>query len=225
MLAIDYWSYSLELSGSRIPDVSALESLAIKSLDYAVHRPKLSTVEAGLLLLQRKTENCWPMTAQMVAVGQDVGLHRDCSDWDIPDWEKGLRKRLAWALIMQDKWASLVCGRPSHIFQADWAVRPLTEQDFPENILDENDEEGSTEVEKGRTLYMCMVHLSQILTDILACLYSGATNEDKGSDGTNTSTQTLMKAKPLQIRLKKWYANLPEPLMRGLKVPWNLSEV
>lgn len=209
ILALDYWSYSPELSGSSGPAVEPLESLATKSLGYALHRPKLSTVEAGLLLLQRPSEKLWPLTAQMVAVGQDIGLHRDCSNWDIPDWEKGLRKRLAWALFMQDKWASLIHGRPSHILQADWAVQPLAEEDFPENFTDENDEDGSTEVEIGRTLFTCMVLLTQILSDILTTLYSGASEENTSCSGSVATKDVLMKAKPLQIRLKKWCASLP----------------
>ena len=212
MLATDYWSYSPELSGSQAPNVSLLESLALKSLNYAVHRPKLSTVEAGLLLLQRSSKASWPLTAQMVAVGQDVGLHRDCSDWDIPEWERGLRRRLAWALFMQDKWASLMRGRPSHIFKADWKVKPLLEQDFPENFADENDEEGSTEVEKGRTLFTCMVSLTQILSEIQESLYSRPAEENMELNHSSPTSHVLMKAKPLQIRLREWYAKLPHSL-------------
>ena len=212
ILATDYWSYSLELSASAAPDVKSLEILAWKCLNCAIYRPKLSTVEAGLLLLQRSNQRSWPLTAQMVAVGQDLGLHRDCTSWDIPGWEKGLRKRLAWALFMQDKWCSLMQGRPSHIFKADWSVQPLVEQDFPENFADENEEEGSTEVEKGRTLYTCMVALTEILSDILISLYSGTTEEDLVRQYPNETTQILMQAKPLQIRLKEWYAKLPQCL-------------
>ena len=212
ILATDYWSYSLELSGSASPDVKSLESLAWKCLNCAIHRPKLSTVEAGLLLLQRSNQRSWPLTAQMVAVGQDLGLHRDCAGWDIPGWEKGLRKRLAWALFMQDKWCSLMQGRPSHIFKADWSVQPLLEQDFPETFADENEEEGSTEVEKGRTLYTCMVSLTEILSDILVSLYSGRPEEGETRQYPNETTKILMQAKPLQIRLKEWYAKLPQCL-------------
>ena len=212
ILATNYWSYSPELSGSPLPNVKSLDGLALKSMNYAIHRPKISTVEAGLLLLQRASETSWPLTAQMVAIGQDLGLHRDCSDWDIPGWEKGLRKRLAWALFMQDKWASLVQGRPSHIHKTDWGVQPLVEQDFPENVADENEEDGSTEVEKGRKLFTCMVSLTQILSDILASLYSGAAEEDFSRHQHNVTTSVLMKAKPLQIRLKEWCAKLPHCL-------------
>lgn len=148
----------------------------------------------------------------MVAVGQDLGLRRDCSGWDIPEWEKGFRKRLAWALFMQDKRASLIHGRTSHIFQTEWAVKSLEERVFPENYADENDEEASSEVERVRTLYTCMVFLTQILSDILASLCSGASGEDVDQDQSNKITRTLIKVKHFQMRLKEWHAKLPDCL-------------
>lgn len=212
ILATNYWTYSSDLSYSSVPNVALLEKLALKALNYAVCRPKLSIVEAGLLLLQRSGRASWPLTAQMVAVGQDLGLHRDCSMWDIPGWEKGLRKRLGWALYMQDKWASLVHGRPSHISANDWAVHPLNDQDFPENFADEDDEDGSTEVVKGRSIFICMTSLTVILSDVLSTLYSRVAEEETERQSSDTTTYVLMKAKPLQIRLKEWYFGIPESL-------------
>ncbi|KAL8824338.1 MAG: hypothetical protein Q9191_005125 [Dirinaria sp. TL-2023a] len=148
----------------------------------------------------------------MVAVSQDLGLHRDCSNWNIPEWEKGLRKRLSWAVIMQDKWAALVHGRPSHIYRSDWSVGPLSDQDFPETFADENDEEGSTEVETGRAIFMYMVSLTQILSDILTSCYSGAAEADVIEDQAQATALVLTRAKPLQIRLKEWYASFPQCL-------------
>lgn len=212
ILATTYWTYSPNLSYSSVPNVTLLEKLALKAMNYSVHRPKLSTVEAGLLLLQRPGRASWPLTAQMIAVGQDLGLHRDCSLWDIPGWERGLRKRLGWALFMQDKWASLVHGRPSHIFASDWAVHPLNDQDFPENFADEDNEDGSTEVVKGRSLFMCMASLTVILSDVLSTLYSGKAEDEADRQTSNATTHVLMKAKPLQVRLKEWYSGVPDSL-------------
>ena len=209
ILATTYWTYSPELSYSSVPNVALLEKLALKAMNYAVHRPKLSTVEAGLLLLQRSRKASWPLTAQMVAVGQDLGLHRDCSKWDIPEWEMGLRKRLGWALFMQDKWASLVHGRPSHICATDWAVHSLNDQDFPESFADEDDEDGSTEIVKGRLIFTCMTSLTIILSQILSTLYSGTAEEETSRRSSDATSHVLMKAKPLQIRLKEWYSGLP----------------
>ena len=63
---------------------------------------------------------------------------------------------------------SLAHGRPSHILDDDWTVEQLTNADFPENSADEDDLEGSAEVESGRLSFKWMVSLSQILSDILS---------------------------------------------------------
>ena len=212
ILALNFWTYSRDLSSERKPDVVALERLALKAIGYAVYRPKLSTVEAGLLLLQRPKAESWTLSANMVAVGQDLGLHLDCSDWKIPAWERGLRKRLAWALYAQDTWASLVHGRPSHISRSNWAVTSMTESDFPERAADEDDEDGSTEVEKGRLLFCHMVSLTVILADILSHLYSVQAEQELRDAGPGATKLALTKAKPVQIRLKEWYAGLPQLL-------------
>lgn len=212
ILALNFWSYSNDLASQPKPDVQTLERLAFKAIDYAVHWPKVSTGEAGLLLLQRPKGDSWALSASTVAVGQDLGLHLDCSNWKIPIWERGLRKRLAWALYAQDTWSSLVHGRPSHISTANWAVKPLMEKDFPENAAEEDEEDGSTEVEKGRLLFCNMISLTRILAEILGTLYSIQAQQEL-KDASLTSTRlALAKAKPLQIRLKEWHANLPDPL-------------
>ena len=207
ILALNWWSYSAELATLPKPDVPKLEQLALMAMSEVVHRPKLSTIQAGLLLPQRPEGNSWALTTQLVGIGQDIGLHLDCSKWKVPTWEKGLRKRLAWALFMQDKWGALVHGRPSHLNHSDWLVQPLTESDFPENAADENDEEGSAEVDKGRLIFCEMVKLTLILSDILSTFYTL-----RSQRSVQSLREQLAKAKPIQIRLKEWFAQLPEAL-------------
>jgi hypothetical protein len=212
LLALSWWSYSSELALLPKPDVSRLEKLALRTMGNIVHRPKLSTIQAGLLLLQRPEGDSWALTAQLVAIGQDLGLHLDCTQWRIPSWERGLRKRLAWALFMQDKWGSLVHGRPSHIVSADWEVQHLEDEDFPENAADEDDEDGSTEVEKGRVLFCEMIKLTGILARILSSFYTLKAErelEQRAHEGVRWILET---AKPLQLALRQWFSNLPTVL-------------
>ena len=210
ILALNWWSYSSDLVQLPKPNVPELETLAFKTLNDVMHRPKLSTVQAGLLLLQRpKHESSWALTSQLVAVGQDLGLHLDCSQWKIPSWERGLRKRLAWALFMQDTWASLIYGRPSHISRFNWAVPPVVDGDFPESAADEDEEDGSTEVEKGRTLFIHMIGLSEMTKEVLETLYSQHAESEFRATNASATKLVLDKAKPIQMRLKSWYAALP----------------
>lgn len=209
ILAINWWDHSDELAHLPKPELADLERLVRTSLADAMYRPKLSTIQAGLLLSQRPEGDQWAPTGQLVAIGQELGLHLDCSAWKIPPWERGLRKRLAWALYMQDKWGSLVHGRPSHVFASNWAVQPLTENDFPDVEFDESDVEEAGEYERGRTLFMQMVNLSQILAEVLDTFYTlqaMATVTAAGAQGTNL---VLQLAKPVQLKLKDWYSGLP----------------
>jgi hypothetical protein len=219
ILALNWWSYSADLALLPKPDVAQLEKLAIRTLSYIVFRPKLSTIQAGLLLLQRPEGDSWALTSKLVGLGQDLGLHLDCSRWRIPSWERGLRKRLAWALFMQDKWGALVHGRPSHITPTDWLVKPVTENDFPERAADEDEEEGSAEVEKGRILFCEMIRLTEILTSILSEFYTLRAEEDFRQHAQEGGRWVLEKAKPIQIRLRDWFSQLPDCLkMENVKM-------
>ncbi|KAJ6437793.1 nitrogen regulatory protein OTam [Purpureocillium lavendulum] len=212
ILAINWWEQSDDLAPLPRPNVQELERLIRRTLADAMNRPKLSTIQAGLLLSQRPEGDQWAPTAQLVAIGQELGLHLDCSNWKIPPWEKGLRRRLAWALYMQDKWGALVHGRPSHIFSSNWGVRPLSANDFPDVEWDENESDEREDIERGRLLFTRVVQLSGILAEILETFYtlqSTKTIADAGQQGTHL---VLSMAKPVQLKLKEWYGGLPATL-------------
>jgi hypothetical protein len=209
LLAINWWDHSEALSGIERPNVKDLERLIRTSLADSMWRPKLSTVQAGLLLSQRPEGDQWAPTAQLVAISQELGLHLDCTHWKIPPWEKGLRKRLAWALYMQDKWGALVHGRPSHIFISNWVVQPLQPNDFPEGEYDDKNVEEKLEIEQGRTLFVQMVQLTQILAEILDTFYTLQAMQNVANAGAQGTHLVLSLAKPIQLKLKEWYAALP----------------
>lgn len=71
---------------------------------------------------------------------------------------------------MQDKFCSLGSGRPSLINSANWVLLPVDNSDFPEKI--EDDQEGSSEVEKGRILFTHMISLSEILAELLETVFT-----------------------------------------------------
>ncbi|KAK1776267.1 fungal-specific transcription factor domain-containing protein [Copromyces sp. CBS 386.78] len=209
ILAINWWDHSEELASLPRPNVRELERLVRVTLADAMYRPKLSTIQAGLLLSQRPEGDQWAPTAQLVAIGQELGLHLDCSSWKIPPWERGLRKRLAWALYMQDKWGALVHGRPSHIFSSNWAVPVLTSHDFPDIEWEESDAKERIETERGRTLFCQMVQLSQILAEILEAFYTLQATQAVAHAGAQGTQLVLSLAKPIQLKLKEWYSGLP----------------
>ncbi|KAF9878948.1 hypothetical protein CkaCkLH20_03848 [Colletotrichum karsti] len=215
LIALDWSLYDRTLATSTWqPDQAALEALALRTMSDDMKRPKISTLQAGLLVQQRFRNNTWTFTAQLVALAQGLGLHVDCTDWAIPDWEKGLRRRLAWALFMQDKWGALVHGRPSHIrLDEDWDVRPCRVDDFPENAADEeHDPEGSAEVVVGRELFLRQIELSLILSDVLAIFYTAKATRRGGTLDQIGTVGVAELAKPIVMMLREWYAKLPEAL-------------
>ncbi|KAK3935377.1 fungal-specific transcription factor domain-containing protein [Diplogelasinospora grovesii] len=212
LLAMDWWEYDRELCSNTKPDADALLRIAMKAMMGVVHRPKLSSVQAGLLLLQRSGGDSWVLTTQVVAVGEELGLHLDCASWNIPEWEKGLRRRLAWAIFMQDKWGALIHGRPSHVLESNWQLPGLCLADFPESGADEDDKEGSAEVEKGRLLFIHLTKLTQIMAQALDTLYN--TDQTKIHDSVARSgVQGLLElVKPIAVRLREWASEMPPDL-------------
>ena len=106
LLALEWWNYDPVLSVQEKPNVALLETLVKNALHDVMTRPKLSTLQGGLLLLQHRpfVDDAWTLSSQLVAVMQDLGVHLDCESWRIPAWEKSLRRRLAWSIYVLDKW-------------------------------------------------------------------------------------------------------------------------
>lgn len=213
LLAMDWWEYDHNLSSKDKPDAGALLKAAMKSMTAVLHRPKLSTVQAGLIFLQRSGGDCWVLTSQVVAEAEELGLHIDCTNWNIPNWEKGLRRRLAWAVYLQDKWGAFIHGRPSHINGSTWRIPQLTLDDFPESAADEDDKEGSTEVETGRLLFIHLTRLTQIMANALEILYGPDQTQNDRIFAEHGIQGLLELVKPLVIRLKQWAEDM-RPGMR-----------
>jgi len=212
LLALSWWEHDPILSQYPKPDMARLEYIAISALTTSMQRPKMSAVQAGLLLLQRAKSSTWTLTVQLVALGQDIGLHLDCTDWSIPPWERRLRKRLAWALYMQDKWSALMHGRPSHINTADWAVQPPKAEDFDDSIPPlptPNEDATDPQMEKGRTIFMQMIALTSIMAEVCETFYSQTAKAESARAGRYATQLVLNRAKPVQIKLKDWFAKLP----------------
>ncbi|KAH8174378.1 fungal specific transcription factor domain-containing protein [Sarocladium implicatum] len=220
VLALNWWSYSQALSALPKPDAKELEARVLRMLTEAHRRPKISDLQGGLVLMQSPNVDSWAMTGHLVAMAQNLGINADCTDWQVPAWEKGVRKRVAWALFMQDKWGALIYGRGSHIRSEDWDVQPLQYSDFPETAKDDDNEEGSAEIEKGKLTFLNMVSLTQILAQILDEFFTL-----KALRTPRTLPSTLEAAKPLQLQLRGWHAKIPPELSLDNTVPMKLSSV
>lgn len=218
ILALNWWNYDPALSPLPKPDVNALFKLALHTFVDALDRPKLSSVQAGILLLQCQPSHNrrWMLCSQVVALTEELGIGLDSGKWRLPRWERGLRRRLAWAVWLQDKWLSVSEARPSHIDRLrTWHIKHLTTDDFPER--DENDEDGSAEVENSRLLFIEFIKLTEILEDMTDKIFTVR------SVRLLTQTEKILdEIKPIQIRLRTWYQNLQPELHMTVTRPRKL---
>ncbi|OJJ00152.1 hypothetical protein ASPVEDRAFT_26908 [Aspergillus versicolor CBS 583.65] len=212
VLALKFADIGPASQSARRPDAARLEATALKLLTESLPYASLSTIQAGLLLMQRSTLATAPLNAQLVTAGFELGLHQDCSNWRMETWEKGLRKRLAWALYMQDKWSAMVHGRPSHVVSSNWTVQDLVEDDFTDAFASTSSQPEDAPVGHGPLFFCHLVALTTILSDILDRFYTLQSIEEFKAAGNNRTRLILERAKPAQIRLKDWFARLPTPL-------------
>lgn len=241
-LSIQWWDFHPKLIGFPKPDVvNQLNEIAYRTFFQMIERPKLSIVQTGLLMLQCRSEcpNNWFLCSALVALCEELGLGVDCQDWRLPRWERGLRRRLAWAVWVQEKWTALIESRNSHlILGRNWMVKMLSEEDFPQNspvISGSQDSisKSSSGSENplgnislidmsptdedflsGNLMFQQLVSLSVILGEIMDTFYT------EGAVKVTTKIEQVLKlAKPLQLKLREWYHSLPSQLSMNKFVP------
>ena len=203
------WLPESSRSSPLVPDEAALESMAFSLFGDSLITPTISTIQAGILLMQRPNIDSKTLNTQLVSAAYELGLQLDCTTWNTTPSEKGLRKRLAWALYMQDKWCSLIHGRPSSISSDNWAVRFLEPSDFESPPLSTSEAAKCT---TGQLIFSQMVQLTEILSTVLDTFYTLRAMSEVEEASAGGTRLILERAKPVQIRLKEWFSGLPPSL-------------
>ncbi|KAK5740134.1 hypothetical protein LTR17_004846 [Elasticomyces elasticus] len=207
------WDEKLCVEVYTPPSADALFRIAWLACQPMMHTPSLAVLQTILLLVQRRPTNKhvsdtpfkWVMMTVAVSIAQALGLNRDPTDWPLPSWEIKVRKRLAWATFVQDKWLALNFGRASHIQTDDWDIEPLTEADFADADRDGPDAPAGFWGQH----FAKLAELSVIVDDVMHSLFSlRATKALQGS-----LEATLEVAKPLRLRLTEWHSKLPTGLL------------
>ncbi|POR37002.1 hypothetical protein TPAR_02798 [Tolypocladium paradoxum] len=223
--ALRWWAYDPELSIRPVPDSGPLRRLLHQEILSSYHRPKLSSIQAILLLLQCQPEDplnpdhtyAWGLTCQALAIGQCIGLHQNASDWSIPPWEKNVRKRLSWALYMQDRWTALAYGRPVHIHHEDWTVGELSDSDFSDCDNSGSEDERTSIGTTGKMQYKLMVRLTRILSNVESSFYTARTSVDQDT------ALLYQRAQPLLEELRAWHQSIPSSLQMDITYQRKLS--
>ncbi|KAH6881029.1 fungal-specific transcription factor domain-containing protein [Thelonectria olida] len=226
--AIRWWAYDPKLSIRTPPDTVRLRSLLRTALPSSYHRSKLCSIQACLLLLQCQPEDSlnpdhtfqWGLTCQALAIGQCLGLHLDASNWAIPLWERNVRKRLSWALFMQDRWTALAYGRPFHIHEEDWTVQDLSPTDFIDCDAEGTvptpgptpgpDDDRRSIAATGMTQYIQMVRLTKILSAVYMDFYTARTCREQDT------VILFEKARSHFDMLNAWYRSIPPTLQMNV---------
>ena len=195
--------------------VDMLWRFVYEELQEQVHQPSLSVVQASLLYLHKEpadekrhsladTPFVWSWTGKLVGLATSLGLHTECSMWAIPSWEKRLRRRLWWAVYAEDKWRSLLMGRPPYIHSQEWDVEELDASYFGSTSADVTQEE--------HVPFQSFVSLTQIAESVQESLYSLKASQRLAND----MIASIQVARPLLERLEAWrsssaeYGHLPE---------------
>jgi hypothetical protein len=195
------------------PSVDAIWRLVYEELQEDVHQSQLSVVQATLLYLHKDpsddgrntlsdTPFVWSWVGKLVGLTTSLGINTECSMWAIPSWEKRLRKRIWWAVYAEDKWRSLLMGRPPYIHQQEWDIEDLDASDFGPTPS------GSPEDENNP--FRSFVGLTRIAESVQETFYSLRAAQKLSVD----MAASIQAARPILQQLEVWRSSLVESAPR-----------
>ncbi|OAP56818.1 hypothetical protein AYL99_08930 [Fonsecaea erecta] len=209
------------------PSATKIWRIVYEEMFREIHTPHLSLVQAMLLYLQKPrtgqssvacdTPFHWSLMSMLMALSTSLALHLDCQAWNIPAWEKRLRRRLWWMVYVEEKWRCLLGGYPSLIHGDQWDVAELTEKDFVIDRVDDDchranngdrSNRGNSWVVESGERFCQLAQLSIISEEVYSSFYTLRAARQLSHD----FDASLAKAQPIRLRLKAWYAALPASL-------------
>ncbi|XEV01275.1 hypothetical protein FSHL1_006562 [Fusarium sambucinum] len=184
-----------------------------ESLQEHLRNPDLSVLQAGIMYLHATTNHNftttpdafkWTWLGTLVGIAQNLGLHLETRMCAVPAEEKQLRARLWWALYTEDKWLSLLMGRPPYISEDEWDVGELEENDFTIPLITPCTDTGHAELTRP---FRDMARLSVIARSVQSSFYSLKASQML-SENLSLSIQT---AQPIFEQLSSWRASVLAP--------------
>ncbi|ETN43858.1 uncharacterized protein HMPREF1541_10989 [Cyphellophora europaea CBS 101466] len=175
-----------------------LRELVFLGVTYEARTPSLRTVQANLIYLQiapmlvREPNHpgYWPLTSQLVAVSQEIGLHANPEAWDLSSAERKSRRILWWTVYMQDKWF-VIANTQDNQFD----LTHLADTDFTNDVGGLNEGHLSSVV-----AFISLTKLSVVLASVLDNFYTVKDSADRLS-----AEQALQRASKCQAQLTTWY--------------------
>ncbi|KAI7902086.1 fungal-specific transcription factor domain-containing protein [Cokeromyces recurvatus] len=203
------------------------ETIKIKSqrlLGIVCKRTTISTVQALMIMsmfigydknVDEETSH-WFISGTAIRLAQDLGLHRDCSKWKIPQYEIELRRRIWYGCYLMDRLVAAELGRPISIIDDEFDVELPSpyELNYTSNLNKDTDFipilvlEAEEALRQNIPVYSAFVHLltiTHILGETLVGLHSTRVkkqDQDKKLELVNT----------LEHKLANWKSTLPPEL-------------
>lgn len=145
---------------------------------------------------------------------QLIGLHRDCSRWKLPKWERSLRKRLWWVLYVHDKWNAYTYGRPVNV--------PIGPASIPPVTFDDGDDAGA----EGRgelAVFIASTRLAAVLESLMPLLLERQGTCRALSDRTvmrhaATELESVYRDLPSDLVFDRGARYAPRPGVRALQL-------
>ncbi|KAF7729133.1 hypothetical protein EC973_004901 [Apophysomyces ossiformis] len=186
-------------------------------LDDYCDLPRISTVQALLLLATHqhgamKSARAWLYSGMAFRMAQDLGLHRNCDQWNIPPDERERRKRVFWCCFIVDRLTSAAYGRSSTFEERDCDV-PFPTVDDDEEIKLDNSTDSTRPPVRLLDIFVNSIKLCDILGHVLRNLYYA-------KSFNNVSMQHMDHVlSSLNRELTNWYNNLPPSLQYKITDP------
>ncbi|CRK33057.1 hypothetical protein BN1708_006001 [Verticillium longisporum] len=230
-LACVFWDQESSLAGPCPFEQHAVADIALTSLQRELDSPNLDKLQASLLLLHLKPcdvdsvehPRTWTKTAETVACAQMIGLHQDAELWNIPIWEKKLRKKMWWATFAADVWSSLGHGNPPHIYPGSYSTSQLTiddmsfDEDVPADLQQFVDTASSSKQRFTAVRFLEHVKLAQILREALGTGFQ--------VPQSTTTDESFMSARRTLIDMKADLSHWQDMLPRCLLMPTHPSDM
>ncbi|CAG8202536.1 unnamed protein product [Penicillium salamii] len=196
------------------PPTDRLWRIVFEIIMEEIHTPHLAVMQAGLLYLHKQHQDSqsavadspfmWSLVGMLVGLATSLGLQLECRPMGLPAWERRLRRRLWWALYAEDKWRSLLMGRPPYIRQDEWDVTELDDDDF---CLDAPVSSPNNHIRETACAlqFQSFARLSCLVDEVQHSLFSLRAAQRLSSN----FPESLQTARSLLAKLKEWYSHLP----------------
>ncbi|ORE10344.1 hypothetical protein BCV72DRAFT_268886, partial [Rhizopus microsporus var. microsporus] len=163
---------------------------------------KLYTIQSLLLMSSHqngalKTTRGWLYSGMAIRMSQNLGLHRNCDNWNLTSTEKEERKRAFYGCFIVDRLSCAMHGRSPMI----------DDRDYDTPYPSENDQDDVNRTPRIMENFHYLIKICEILGEVIRDLYMV-----KGRKHLSLMPTPDSIVSALDKKLNKWMAKLPPSL-------------